>query len=270
MSTNIEKLAELSDLPEWLAQSGPLTSVTIRHDRLVQQQAGTPLPNQKRSALLSPTARAQLEAAMAVERTIYHGIKSRYALSRAEDRDALLGGLMNGFRFDDLRITDESIQRCVEADQWRIEGCEFFEFRAGTWRDLDTAIQAAAVGKADGDNDVTIFFPVPLRPSSVPPLLSPCGFVGDLLGHLERAGLVSQPEADGLMAVIVHAQERAVSLTIDTAADSQLVAQIIAAQMGCTIPTARPELVPFLPLVMWPEGPDGAAAFEPGLQYERA
>ncbi len=97
----------------WIAGCSPLALVRIRHHVLVQQQANSPLPNRKKFELLTPWYRARLEGAIAVEPTIYRGIESRYGLSRAEDRDAVLGGLMHGLRFDDLRITDETIERCV-------------------------------------------------------------------------------------------------------------------------------------------------------------
>jgi hypothetical protein len=48
------------------------------------------------------------------------------------------------------------------------------------------------------------------------------------------------------------------------------MAELIAARGGWTVPGDRPELLPFLLLVMWPNGPGGAPAYKEQLQYERS
>lgn len=267
MDNEFDDLSGTDELRAWLSRSGPIASVTVRHHMLVQQQAGVPLPSPKRAALLDPAAKARLAAAVAVERTLYRGIESRYALARGGDRDALLRGLAHGFRFDDLRITDESIERCVERDEFIGEGCEYFEFGAGRWSVLDEGIRRAAMGKADGDDDVTLFFPVPLRRAGAP-RPSPRGYVGDVLDRLEQAGMGGRSEPDGVIGVIVRGAGGSARVRVDTANDAAAIAALIVGEGKWSIPAELPPIVPLLPLVIWPEGPDGPKAYDPVQQYE--
>lgn len=268
MGIEFDDLAGTDELRAWLSRSGPIASVTVTHHMLVQQQAGVPLPSPKRTALLDPSAKARLADAVAVERSLYGGIESRYATSRDEDREALLRGLAHGFRFDDLRITDESIERCVERDNWISECCEYFEFGAGRWNALDEEMRRAAMGKADGDDDVTLFFPVPLRRAGAL-RLSPRGYVGEVLDQLERAGLGGRSEPDGLIRVVVHCGVGSGGLRLESADKAAMVAELLAAKGGWSIPAEAPPIVPLLPIVVWPEGRGEPKAYDPVRQYER-
>jgi hypothetical protein len=143
-------VSERATLGSWLAKHGRPSVAFIDHSDIDGYDFGAPLVDRDACERLKAPMRARLTNIVAVERSIYAGLRSTYAIRRTGDLVALLTGLAHGWTPAALRLDRASLERCVEHDAWRIAGCEYWESRGGSWRSPPAALRAALDGKRDG------------------------------------------------------------------------------------------------------------------------
>lgn len=136
-------------LPAWLAACGRPTEAAIDHAEIDGFAFGAPLIDDDAREALSDPMRKRIPNLVAVERSVYAGLCSSYAMQRASDCSALLAGLAHGFTAATLRLVRDSLERCVENDAWRLADCQFWESRDGAWRKPPAVLRNALGGKDD-------------------------------------------------------------------------------------------------------------------------
>ena len=136
-------------LADWLVAHGRRDVVIVDHAEIDGFDFGVPLIDTEARGCLPAPMRRRLASVVAVERSVYTGLRSVYAIRRSDDLVALLSGLAHGFTPATLRLERDSLQRFVESDAWRLAGCEYCEPRSGSWHRPPNTLRAALDGKSD-------------------------------------------------------------------------------------------------------------------------
>lgn len=206
----------IDELRAWLAKSGKVAEVIVRHPAIDRFEIGAPLMRGAKQDLRT----------IAVERTTYFGIDSRYLSGKQEQFEALLDGLAHGFDGGNIRIADESMDECVADDRWRIEETDYFTARSGRW----TRLSASATKRFDGKSDDASAFAAAL--------LVPAEPVAESITL--RTGRKPKSPAKELV------------VTLGSSATSHSVAAALADALGVEIPRKRRRSRVSVPDTVWP------------------
>lgn len=220
---------------DWLIAHGRLGVAFVDHSEIDGFDFGLPLIDAEARECLSAQMRKRLASVVAVERTVYTGLRSAYTIRRSHDLAALLAGLAYGFTPATLRLERKSLQRCVDGDAWRLSGCEYWESRGGSWRRPPNPLRAALDGKNDTRSKWTaqLFTPTePLFGGFAPYLLTL------VAGMRTKAGRSS-----------------ALEIKIDSASQARDVAADVALALGVQIPPReRKSTRAISPALVWTDG----------------
>jgi len=244
-------VSERATLGSWLAKHGRPSVAFIDHSDIDGYDFGAPLVDRDACERLKAPMRARLTNIVAVERSIYAGLRSTYAIRRTGDLVALLTGLAHGWTPAALRLDRASLERCVEHDAWRIAGCEYWESRGGSWRSPPAALRAALDGKRDGRAK----WSAQLFAQSAP-------IDGGFSDY--RVTLVALPARRSNRASRLE-------LEIGCASEARDAAREIAGSCGCRIPSAlqRPTRAAN-PSLIWPSGTPSPRTTLPRVQWAKA
>jgi hypothetical protein len=221
-------------LEVWLSKSSRSGTAYIDHTEINGFDFGRPLIHDEAHEGLSAPIRMRLENVVAVERSVYAGLRSRYLIKRASDRGALLSGLAHGFAPATLRLERESLERCVENDAWRLADCRYWEYSRSAWRTPPASLRRLFDGKSDGRSrwSARIFAPAEHA----------VGFAA------YRLTLVAGTSQNAKRASLLE-------IDIDSKATARRAALAIANACGSEIPRAE-GMLPSAgsPALIWPEG----------------
>ena len=156
----------VNELKAWLATHGRISAVFVRHPAVDRFGIGAPIIAGREGDGTNRVRRGAKTASgpIAVERSTYFGLSSRYAVSDKEQFESLLAGLAHGFDVDNVRISRESMQDCVEEEQWRIEDTEYFDTKSGRWMRMPASASRKFDGKSDGASPFAAALLVPADP----------------------------------------------------------------------------------------------------------
>ena len=123
--------------------------VIIQHNVLTGYQFGAPVFTRKALDLPASERKQFLNNIVAVERTLYTGLRSRYLLTLSKQREQLLRGLAYGFTHNDLRISEISLQECIDHENFEIMDCSYYELRLGIWKPVSNRLADYFCGVED-------------------------------------------------------------------------------------------------------------------------
>jgi hypothetical protein len=221
----------------------------IDHAAIDSFEFGDPLIGSEAREGLSAIMRIRIANVVAVERSVYAGLRSSYAIKRASDRGALLSGLAHGFAPATLRLERESLERCVENDAWRLADCRYWEYSRSAWRTPPASLRRLFDGKSDGRSRWSARIFAPAEPA--------VGFAAYRLtlvvGKSQKAKRASLLEIE-----------------IDSKATARHAAEAIANACGSEIPRAE-GMPPSAgsPALIWPEGTTASKSRLPREQWVR-
>jgi len=236
---------------DWLLAHGRLGVAFVDHSEIDGFDFGLPLIDPEARECLSAQMRKRLASIVAVERSVYTGLRSAYEIRRSDDLAALLAGLAHGFTPATLRLERKSLQRCVGSDAWRLSGCEYWESRGGSWRRPPDALRAALDGKNDTRSKWTaqLFAPSESSFGGLAPYR--LTLVADKRTKAKRIG--------------------ALEIEIDSAANARDAAAGIARALGTQIPPARRKSTSAIsPALIWTNETRAAKTTLTRTQWARA
>jgi hypothetical protein len=244
----VARLAK-SALERWLSVHACAATAHIDHAAIDSFEFGAPLLVGEAREGLSATMRIRIANVVAVERSVYAGLCSSYAIKRESDRGALLSGLAHGFAPATLRLERESLERCVENDVWRLADCRYWEYSRSAWRTPPASLRRLFGGKSDGRSRWSARIFAPAEPA-----------VG-LTAY--RLTLVAGTSLNAKRASLLE-------LEIDSMATARLAAEAIANACGSEIPHAeRKSPRAGSPALIWPDGTAASKARHPRAQWAR-
>jgi hypothetical protein len=123
--------------------------VLIQHNVLTGYQFGAPVFTRNALDLAASERKQFLNNIVAVERTLYTGLRSRYLLTLPKQREQLLRGLAYGFTHNDLRISQDSLQECIDHENFEIMDCSYYELRSGIWKPVSNRLADYFCGVED-------------------------------------------------------------------------------------------------------------------------
>lgn len=205
--------------------------VGITHNVLTGYQFGAPEFTIKAINLSSSERKHLLNTIVAVERSVYMGLRSRYLLRLPKQREQLLRGLAHGFTHNDLRISHESLQECIDHENFRIMDCSYYELRSGIWKSVSNRLVNYFCGVEDNKGRWRENLYVP---SSV-------------LGRIPS----------GLMLIVDDAAKKFQGdniIEIKSSGRASSISKILSGVLGCKIPGPERARRTVVPALIWPKG----------------
>lgn len=222
-------------LKSWLAEHRGIAAVIVTHPAVDRFEIGDPLVDHvdedgdgedgerpRRRA----RSRTKGSPVVAVERTTYFGLQSRYAVAESGQCSAMLDGLAHGFSLRNVRIDQESMGACVESDRWEVKETEYFSPKSGRWVSLSASASSRFDGKSDEDSPFSGALLVPCDPSAE----SVCVIAAGKRGT----------------------QRKEIVIPVGSPADARLIADTLALALNASIPRRRPARDESVPSLVWP------------------
>lgn len=228
--------------------------VLIQHNVLTGYQFGAPVFTRKALGLPASERKQLLNTIVAVERTLYTGLRSRYLLTLPKQREQILRGLAYGFTHNDLRISQDSLQECIDHENFEIMDCSYYELRSGIWKPVSNRLADYFCGVEDkGRWRETLYMPAPIQGIYTKNLSQ--GLAKNGIGHVVVRG--NNAHIPRWLALIVDEnpdliEDNFIEFTLPGRVRS--ISKILSGVLGCKIPNSeRISRVP-VPAYIWPKG----------------
>lgn len=228
--------------------------VLIQHNVLTGYQFGAPVFTRKALDLPASERKQFLNNIVAVERTLYTGLRSRYLLTLPKQREQLLRGLAYGFTHNDLRISEISLQECIDREDFEIMDCSYYELRLGIWKPVSNRLADYFCGVEDkGRWRETLYMPAPVHGT----------YARGLVRGLVRKG-ISRVSVRGndvriprwLLLIVDENPELFGDNVIDFKLPDSVrsISKILSGLLGCKIPNRERIKRMAVPAHIWPTG----------------
>ena len=228
--------------------------VIIQHNVLTGYQFGAPVFTRKALDLPASERKQFLNNIVAVERTLYTGLRSRYLLTLPKQREQLLRGLAYGFTHNDLRISEISLQECIDHENFEIMDCSYYELRSGIWKPVSNRLADYFCGVEDkGRWRETLYMPASVHGTYAKNLIR--GLVQNGIGRVGVRGNDARIPRWLLLFVDENPDLQEGNFIEFTSSGSvRSISKILSGVLGCKI--SNPERIKrvAVPAHIWPTG----------------
>ena len=228
--------------------------VLIQHNVLTGYQFGAPVFTRKALGLPASERKQLLNTIVAVERTLYTGLRSRYLLTLPKQREQILRGLAYGFTHNDLRISQDSLQECIDHENFEVMDCSYYEIRSGIWKPVSNRLADYFCGVEDkGRWRETLYMPAPIQGIYTKNLSQ--GLAKKGIGHVVVRG--NNARIPRWLALIVDEnpdliEDNFIEFTLPGRVRS--ISKILSGVLGCKIPNSERISRVAVPAYIWPKG----------------
>lgn len=228
--------------------------VLIQHNVLTGYQFGAPVFTKKALGLSASERKQLLNTIVAVERTLYTGLRSRYLLTLPKQREQILRGLAYGFTHNDLRISQDSLQECIDHENFEVMDCSYYEIRSGIWKPISNRLVDYFCGVEDkGRWRETLYMPASVHGTYAKNLIR--GLVQNGIGRVGVRG--NDARMPRWLALIVDEnpdliEDNFIEFTLSGSVRS--ISKILSGVLGCKIPNPKRTRRMAVPGHIWPKG----------------